>query len=94
MTSKGAIGAFERAAKRLDGAPVRLADFREFREIMDEGRMDHAVARLRAGGEVLGVRKVAPVRLGAHPRQGVDGGVVSRETQHFMPRFKQLNHDS
>jgi hypothetical protein len=40
---QGPLGARQHVAKRLDGTRVDRAVFLEFREVVDEGRMDHAV---------------------------------------------------
>ena len=40
---QGSVGAGERVAERLDGPPVRFADFLEPREVVDKAAVDHAV---------------------------------------------------
>jgi len=59
-------------------------------KVVDKGRVDHAVARCRAGDETLVVRQLAPVRLHAARRQGVCPFVGSREAKHGVPRPQQL----
>ncbi len=40
-----AVGASECCAKRLNGAPIGLADLHEFREVVDERGVDHSFRR-------------------------------------------------
>lgn len=50
---EGIVGAFQYVAHRFDSAFVDLPVLREFREIVDEGEMDHAVGFLCAALEAV-----------------------------------------
>ena len=60
---------------------------------MDERSVDHAVRGPGAGDEAVDVGELAPMRLGAHPRERVDASVAARQSRDLVPRVQQFRHN-
>jgi hypothetical protein len=90
---QGLAGALQGPRHRLDHPPVRLDIGLELREVVDEGRVDHAVARLGAGDDAGYVGQLTAMDLDAEARQGVGAGVAPRQSEHLMARRQELGQD-
>src|SRR5712671_2103654 len=80
------VGANEYRAERFDGAPIGLAVLLEFREVMVEGGVDHAVRSGRARAQSLRVCNVSAMNLRASSGQRFGGRVRTRKAKHLMAR--------
>ena len=79
-----AVGAFEHRAERLDGAPVRRAVFGEFREIVVEGGMDHAIRPGCSAAQTVQILDVAAKHLGAAGGERPGARLRTRQAKHLM----------
>ena len=87
------VRAFERGAERFDRVPVGLAIFRELREVVVEGGVDHAVRRARAATQAIKIfeRPAMDSSAGGGERRTDIG---AREAEHLMPIRDQFLNDS
>jgi hypothetical protein len=90
---QGAVGAFEHGTERLDGAPVHLAVFREFREVVVEARVDHAIRRGRATAQALEIFKRTAMDLPACRGELHRTCLRPGEAEHLMTRSDELPND-
>ena len=90
---QGAVGASERSAERLDGAPIDLAILLEFREVVDEGGVDHAVRLGRSAAQAFQVFKIAAMHLGAGGDERLGARIRASKTEHLMARVDELLND-
>jgi len=80
----GPVGAGKRRAQGLYGAPVDLANFLKRREIVDEGRVDHAVRHSHVLAEAFEVVKIAAMHLGSRGHKRLGASLRAREAQNLM----------
>jgi hypothetical protein len=90
---QGTIGAFERIAERLDRQSVLRAILGEFREVVDEGRVDHAVGCGRAAAQPVQILDGAAVHLGARCRKRCGSLVRPGEPEHGVAGADQFLDD-
>ncbi len=64
---QGTIRAGERGAERLDRAPIRLTVNLEFREVVNEGRVDHAVGGGRSAAQAREIIERTAMHIGSLP---------------------------
>jgi len=72
---QGTVGSSERRGESLNGVPIRFADFFEFREVMDETGVNHAI---RGGGstpEAVRILRITPMDPGTSGCKGLGGSV-------------------
>ena len=91
---EGPVGAPERDAQGLDGAPVLLAVRREPREVVVEGGVDHGVRPRRSGAKAVEILEVAAMRLRTGRRKGLRAGIGSRQAQDLVSGRQQLGYDA
>jgi hypothetical protein len=60
-----ALGASERGAESLDGSPIYLADFLEFREVVDKSGVNHAIRHGCSTAQAFQVFQIASMHLRA-----------------------------
>ena len=87
---QGAVGAGERGAESLDGAPVYLAVLLEFREVVDEGGINHAIRHGRSAAQAFQVLKIAPMDLDAGGDERLGARIGASKTEHLMARANEL----
>ena len=80
-----AVGARERVAERLDGAPIDLADRLESREVVDEGGVNHAVRCGRSTPQAVEVFEIDPMDLGACGGERRGARIRAGEAEHLWP---------
>ena len=80
-------------APKASIAPVYLANFAEPREIVNEGRVDHAVRQLRALAQAFEVVNIAAMHLGSRGRKRLGAGLRAGEAQHLMARVNKFWND-
>ena len=90
---QGAVGARERGAERLDGAPIDLAVLLELREVVDEGGVDHAIRHGRAAAQAFQVFEVASMHLGTGGDERLGARIRASEAEHLMARVDELLND-
>ena len=78
------VRTFKRRAEGFDSATVDLAVFREFREVVDEGEVDHAIRRGRSAPQAVQILQIAVMRVGAGGGQSLRTGLRTREAKHLM----------
>lgn len=62
-------------------------------EVVDEGGVDHPVARMCPCGEAASVGQLAAMHLHIQPRQRACSLLVSRQPEHLVPRREQFLDD-
>ena len=87
---QGTVGARERGAERLDGAPIDLADFHEFREVVDEGGVENTVRSGCSAAQAFQILKIASVHLRTRSDERLGARVRAGETEHLMTCVGQL----
>ncbi len=73
--NQGAVRAGERGAESLDGVPICLADFLEFREVVDETGVNHAIRHGCSAAQAFQVFKITSMHLGASGGKRLGGRI-------------------
>jgi len=84
------VGACERGAERLDGAPICFTVRRELREVVDEGGVDHAIRQGGAAAQAFQVFEIASMHLGPRGDKRLGGRIRASKTEHLMARADEL----
>jgi hypothetical protein len=87
------VGAFERGAQRFDGLPVHLAVLLEFREVVVEGGVDHAIGLSRATAQAFQISHIAAMDSGAESGDGRGCLIRARQAEDFVSCANQFFDD-
>jgi hypothetical protein len=72
---------------------VDLAVFREFREVVDKGGVNHAVGHCCSAAQTLKVFERTAMDFSSGRDQRLGAGISAGEPEHLMSRSNQLLHD-
>ena len=90
---QGAVRASERGTESLDGAPIRFTVRRVFREVVDEGRVNHALASPGARGEALKILKRTTMDISSCRCKGRGSRIRPSQAKYLVSRGDQFSDD-
>ena len=87
------VGTSQCLAKCFDDLPIDLTVSLEFREVVIERRMDHAIGGGRAAAQAVEIFQIAAMHLSARSEKRLGAGVGTRKSKHLMARRDQFLND-
>jgi len=78
-----AVRTGERDAERFDGAPIDFAVFLEFREVVDECGVNHAIGRGRSATQTCEILQISPMYFRTSGDERFGAGIRASEAEHL-----------
>src|SRR5580693_4692441 len=85
-----AVRAREGGSQCLNGASIRLCSRRVVREVVDKGRVDHAVRRDRSAAQALEIFQRTAMYVGSRGGKGPGSRLRASQADHLMARGDQF----